>query len=223
MLQRKSKKVFIYFFLFLIIGSLNNKNFNEINFIKINKIEATGLGDQNNYELIKNLNFLKKKNLFLIDKSAIIEILNSNTLIEKYSVFINYPSTLKINISKTNFLAQVRIKGNNFFLGSNGKLTKVNELRKDLPLIFGNYENKNFFDLKKAIDETNFNYNQIKNLFFYKSGRWDIETNKGLLIKLPSKEIKKSIELLLNFLDNYQEKKINEVDLRQSNQIIVNG
>ena len=36
--QRKSKKILIYFFLFLIIGSLNNKNLINVNFAKINEI-----------------------------------------------------------------------------------------------------------------------------------------------------------------------------------------
>ena len=92
-----------------------------------------------------------------------------------------------------------------------------------MPFIFGNFENKDFFNLRDAINETNFNYSQIKNLFFFKSGRWDIETNDGLLIKLPTNEIKSSLKMLILILKNNNTKKIKKIDLRQNNQIILNG
>ena len=92
-----------------------------------------------------------------------------------------------------------------------------------MPYIFGEFKNKDFFELKKAVDESNFRYNQIKKFYFYKSGRWDIEMNNGLLIKLPRKEVKESLKLLIIFLNDNKKKNIKEVDLRQNKQIIVNG
>ena len=220
--QQKNKKILIYFFLFLIIGTINNKNFNKFNFVKVNKIIVTGLDDKDNSKLTDDLNFLKLNNLLFLKESRINQIINSNTLVEKYSIFKKYPSTLNIKIDKTKFLAQIKRNGNNFFLGSNGKLIKTRELKSNMPFIFGNFKNENFFELKKAMHEANFNYEQIKNLFFFKSGRWDIETKNGLLIKLPTKGITKSLELLINIL-NDDKKKIKEIDLRQYNQVIING
>ena len=81
---------------------------------------------------------------------------------------------------------------------------------------------QNFFELKRAIDQSKFEYKEIKNLFFYKSNRWDIETNSGLLIKLPIKNIEKSLMMVSDFLDNNSEKKIYKIDLRQKNQVIIN-
>ena len=161
--------------------------------------------------------------MIFLDKSQIIKIISSNTLVEKFFVFKKYPSTLNIEIKKTEFLAQTKKENKNFFLGSNGKLTKTVNFRSDIPYIFGEFKNKDFFELKEAIDETKFKYNQIKKLFFYKSGRWAIEMNNGLLIKLPRKGIKESLKLLTIFLDHNKKKKIKEVDLRQNKQIIING
>ena len=221
--QQKSRKILLYFFLFLIIGTLNNKNLNKLNFVKIHTINIVGLEENSNYDFINSLNSLKFHNLLFIDKSQITKIINSNSLVEKFYVFKKYPSTLNIEIQRTKFLAQTKKENDNFFLGANGKLTKTVSFKSDLPFIFGDFKNKNFFDLKKAIDETNFEYNKIKNLFFYKSGRWDIEMNNGLLIKLPKDGIKESLELLIIFLDQNKKKKIKELDLRQKNQIILNG
>ena len=47
--------------------------------------------------------------------------------------------------------------------------------------------------------------------------------NNGLLIKLPRKEVKESLKLLIIFLDHDKKKNIKEVDLRQNKQIIING
>jgi len=221
--QRKSKRIYIYIFLFLIIGTINNKQLNNINFPNINKINIIGLDQKDKIKLVNDLNFLKINNLFFLNEIKIKKIINSNNLVEKYSVFKKYPSTLNIKINKTIFLAQVQKDGNIFFLGSNGKFIKTKDTKKDIPFIFGDFKNKNFFELKKAIDQTNFNYNEIKNIFFFKSGRSDIEMNSGLLLKLPQKNLKKSINLFMHILDKKHYTKIYKIDLRQHNQIVING
>lgn len=205
------------------IGTLNNKNLEINNFANLDEIIVKGLDKENNYQIINNLNLLKINNLFFINKEQIKDKIIANNLVEKYSVFKKYPSTLKIEISKTKFLALTKIDNDNFFLGSNGRLIEAINFKKDIPFIFGDFDNESFFELKKAIDETNFEYNRIKNLFFFKSGRWDIETKSGLLIRLPEKNIKKSLQLMIDFLAKENNEKINKIDLRQYNQIIING
>ena len=71
MLHQKSKKIFIYFFLFLIIGTLNNKNINNFYFFKIDKILIKGLDEKSNNKLSQDLNFLKLNNLFFLNKLKI--------------------------------------------------------------------------------------------------------------------------------------------------------
>ena len=221
--QTRSKKIILYFFLFIIIGTLNNKNLDKIDLMKINTINVTGLSENKNNELIYQLNFLKIGNMFFLKKNEIIQILNSYNLVEEYTVFKKYPSTLDIQIKKTKFLAQLKKEDGKFLLGSNGKLIKTTEFQQEIPFIFGDFENKQFFSLKEAIDQTSFEFSQIKNLFFFKSGRWDIETNNGLIIKLPKDKVYLSLNILINFLEQNSEKKIKEIDLRQDNQIIING
>ena len=222
MLQQRSKKILLYISLFLIIGTINNKNLDNLNLAKINKINVSGLEEKNNLELINNLNFMKINNLFFLDNFKITKIINSNPLVENYSVFKKYPSTINIIIDKTKFLAQLKKDGEDFFLGSNGKLIKTSNKKKDIPFIFGDFKTKNFFELKKAIDETNFNYKEIENLFFFKSGRWDIQTNSGILIKLPKKNLKKSLELALSILNDNTFEKVKILDIRQSRQVVIN-
>ena len=176
-----------------------------------------------NTEVINSLNFLKINNLFFLDKIKVQKTLNSNNLIQKYTVYKKYPSTLNIKIEKTKFLAQIKNDKGSFFLGSNGRLIKTNDLREDIPFIFGNFKIENFLLFKKEIDDSELDFNSIKNLFFFKSGRWDIKTKSGLIIKLPKENIKKSLNLVVNFINQKSEIEMSVIDIRQNNQIIVNG
>lgn len=221
--QQKSKKIVIYLIIFLTIGTFNNKNFDDIDFMIIKKINIVGLDEQNNIELMNKLNLLNINSLIFLDKFKTSEIINSNSLVEKYSVFKRYPSTLSVNITKTKFLAQVKKNGKFFLLGSNGKLTPTKKIKKNIPFIFGKLENEHFLELKKTIDETNFNYKNIKNLFFFPSGRWDIETKSGIIIKLPKDNLKNSLNLSFKILKDDKFKMINKIDLRQNQQIIIDG
>ena len=74
---------------------------------------------------LKNLNL---GNIFFINKKKIEKLINSNSLIESYIVFKEYPSTLNIKIDKTNFFAKINDNGKNYLIGSNGKLLKNESL-----------------------------------------------------------------------------------------------
>ena len=54
------------------------------------------------------------------------------------------------------------------------------------------------------------------------SGRWDLETYSGKLIKLPKNKVKENIDLLTIILADKEFKEASLIDLRQENQIIIN-
>ena len=68
MQQRKSKKILIYFFLLLIVGSINNINFNSLKLQNINNINITGLDNNDKSNLIKEIQNFNLNNIFLISK-----------------------------------------------------------------------------------------------------------------------------------------------------------
>ena len=111
--------------------------------------------------------------------------------------------------------------GKSFVLGSNGKLIESIEKKSNLPNIFGEYDKDSFFNLLKSIKNSNFRISNIKNLYFFKSGRWDIETKFDVIIKLPKDNLKDSLNLSLDILNNNEFKKVKILDLRQHNQIII--
>ena len=222
MLQSKSKKILVYIFLFFIIGTLNNKDLNKIKSKKTNQINVSGLSKEKNFEVLESLNVYKFYNLFFLNKLKIDQLINSYNHIENYSVFKKYPSSLIVKLSETNYLAYTNQNGKNFYIGSNGKLIEAFDKNKRLPNIFGDFDLSKFFKLKKTIDQSNYDFNNIKNLFYFPSGRWDIEIYSGVLIKLPKNEFKESLNLSFDILNDKNFKDIRIIDVRPKNQIIIN-
>ena len=217
--QSKSKKILIYFFLFLIIGTLNNKNLSNLNFPNLKNIIVSGLDEKDNLELVNKLNFLKVDNLFFLNKSKINKIINSNNFIEKFSIYKIYPSSIEIEIVKTKLLIKTE---NDYYLGSNGKFMKINEKINNIPIIFGNFDVSEFFFLKDIIEKSNLKFENIHKLYFLPSKRWDIETKNGILIKLPKERLIESFKLLDVLFLKKNNKNFKTIDLRQNKQIVIN-
>ena len=220
--QRKSKKVLIYFFLLFLVGSINNIELNNINFDKIKNIEIKGLEERNNLVLLKELKKLNLGNIFIINKTEISNQIKSNNLVEEFKVFKRYPSSLDIDIKKTKFLAKVNYRGKIMLIGSNGKLSSNDFSTNQLPFIFGKLDIFEFLNIKKTIDESRFSYDEIKNLYFYSSKRWDIELKNNVMIKLSKYHTKESLEIAFEFLHDSNFRDIKIIDARIKNQIITN-
>ena len=55
MQQRKSKKILIYIFLLILVGSINNINLNDLKLHNINDINIIGLDDKSKSILLKKI------------------------------------------------------------------------------------------------------------------------------------------------------------------------
>jgi cell division protein FtsQ len=217
MQQRKSKKILIYFFLLILVGSINNINFNNLKLQNINNINITGLDIKDKSTLFQKIESFNLNNIFLINKMDLANEIESNSLVENYFVFKRYPSALDINIEKTKFLAKINKNGQIFYIGSNRKFIKNGSLNNELPFIFGNPTVKEFFKIREIIDKSKISYSEIKNLYFYPSKRWDLELRDNTIIKLPIDDIDLAINLAIEFLDDNK-----LIDARIENQIILN-
>ena len=221
MQERKSKKILIYFFLLLIVGTINNINIDGLKSQNIKDINIVGLDIKDKKVLLKKIKNFSTKNIFSISKSDLINEIEANSLVEEYFIFKRYPSSIDINIKKTKFLAKINKEDKIFYLGSNGKFTKANHFNNQLPFIFGNPEVIDFFNIKKIIDKSKISYSEIKNFYFFPSKRWDLELRDNTVIKLPNDNIHLALNLALEFLNN-ESFKNKIIDARIKNQIIVN-
>ena len=220
--QRKSKKILIYIFLLILVGSVNNISLNNLKFSDISDINIIGLDIKDKSILLKKIKDFNLGNIFLINRNNLIKEIELNSLVEKYFIFKRYPSSIEINIKKTKFLAKINENGKIFYLGSNGKLTKNDFSNNQLPFIFGNPDVIEFFNIKKIIDQSKISYEEIKNLYFFSSKRWDLELKDNTIIKLPNENTKIALKLSLEFLHNNEFKDNRIIDARIKNQIILN-
>ena len=220
--QRKSKKILVYIFLLIIISSINNISLNGFKFDKIQNIKVTGLSIHENKSILNEIKSLNLNNIFFIDQNSIKNVLNLNALVENYEVKKKYPSSIEIKIDKTKFLAKISRNGKMLIIGSNGKLSSYDEEKINLPFIFGNPDIKEFLIFKKILDQSKFSYEQVENLYFFPSKRWDIRLKNNISVKLPRNSSVENLNNLYKILENYNIKKFTVVDGRINNQIILN-
>ena len=220
--QQKGKKILVYFFLFLIVGSINNTVLTKIRFEKIKNIQISGLNQNQNLNLLESIQVLNLKNIFFLNGSEISKIIASNTLVESYEIFKKYPYALDIKIEKTDFLAKINNNGKIFLIGSNGKLSDVKFSNKELPFIFGKPNIDEFIEFTNTIENSKFSLSEIKKLYFFPSKRWDLELKNNIILKLSKDHARLSLDQAFEFLNDNNFKNIKVVDARVKNQIILN-
>ena len=221
-LINKKLKIFFYVVILLLFSTFININFHDFisNFFSIKKINIYGVNGQKKEKILSKFSRIVSSNIVFINKDEFKNILDEYNFLENYKVNKKYPSEINIFLEETKLVANTNISGKNYFLGSNGKLILTDKANNNIPNIFGKFNTKNFFQLISKLENNNFNISNITDFYYFKSQRWDIKTNKGLLIRLPFDNLDKAIKnasiLILGEIDK---KKI--IDLRVSNQVII--
>ena len=228
MLQQGDKKKSILFFFLIIffLTSINSQQFvdKKRSFYNLKNIEVIGLDEEINLEIEKNLKFLKNTNIFFIDDKILKDQISKYEFIENYNIFKSYPSKITFELQQTDFLA-ITIKDNEtFIIGSNGKFINVDKFKnyENLPIVFGKFNANEFINFKDVIYKSDLKYKNIKEIFFYPSGRIDIKNKDNILIKLPMKNLKKALVIANKVI---QDKNLNKniIDLRIPNQLILSN
>ena len=220
--QHKGKKILIYLFLFLIVGSINNTVLTNIRFDTNKIIQISGLNQNQNTNILESIKELNLKNIFFLNGVEISKIISSNNLVENYEIFKKYPYALDIKIERTDFLAKINNNGKIFLIGTNGKLSDVKFLDKELPFIFGKPRIDEFIKFTNIIEQSKLSLNQVKNLYFFPSKRWDLELKNNVILKLSKDHTKLSLDQAFEILNDNNFNDIKIVDARIKNQIILN-
>ena len=220
--QQKGKKILIYLFLFLIVGSINNTVLTNIRFDTNKIIQISGLNQNQNTNILESIKELNLKNIFFLNGNEISKIISSNSLVENYEIFKKYPYALDIKIERTDFLAKINNNGKIFLIGTNGKLSDVKFLDKELPFIFGKPRIDEFIKFTNIIEQSKLSLNQVKNLYFFPSKRWDLELKNNVILKLSKDHTKLSLDQAFEILNDNNFNDIKIVDARIKNQIILN-
>ena len=217
----KKNKIIIYLLFLFILSTTSAKLINDQNKLSssISKINIIGLSERKNLEILNNLNNLLYKSIFVIKEEEIKKILEKHNIIQKFSIKKIYPSTLNIEIKATKFIARVYNNGQ-YLVGANGKLIEDKDSNELLPYIFGEFNSQQFLTFKQNIEKSIFSFSNLKTLYFFPSGRWDILTDNDILIKLPKEHMVASLNLSKKLIDNDNFKDNKFIDLRVKNHLV---
>ncbi|MDA9860955.1 FtsQ-type POTRA domain-containing protein [Candidatus Pelagibacter sp.] len=217
----KKNKIIIYLLFLLVLSTTSAKFINDQKklSLSISKINITGLSERKNSEISNNLNNFLYKSIFVISEDEIRKILEKYNIIQEFNIRKIYPSTLNIEIKPTKFIARVS-NNRKYLVGVNGKLIEDKSNNELLPYIFGEFNSHDFLSFKKNIEKSIFSFSNLKELSFFPSGRWDILTNRDILIKLPQEHIVASLNLSKKLINNDNFKDYKFIDLRIKNHLV---
>ena len=218
----KKNKIIIYLLFLFILSTTSAKFINDQNTISssVSKINTTGLSKRKNLEISNNLNNFLYESIFVISKDEIKKILEKHNIIQEFSIKKIYPSTLNIEIKPTKFIARVSNNGQ-YLVGANGKLIEDKNNNELLPYIFGEFNSLDFLSFKQNIEKSIFSFSNLKTLYFFPSGRWDILTDNDILIRLPQEHIVASLNLSKKLINNDNFKDNKFIDLRVKNHLVI--
>lgn len=218
----KKNKIVTYLIFLIILSTVTNKSFENRNdySIKINIINVSGLSNNNNLKIKNELSELLSKNIFLVPKDSIKKVISQYNLIEEYSIKKIYPEQINVEIKPTKIIAKIA-GNNNFLVGSNGKLISNEYTDEKLPFLFGKFNSESFILFKNIVNKSEFNFKNFSSINYYSSNRWDIQTNNGILIKLPEENLIKALKAAHKIINNDKFKDVKIIDLRISKQIIM--
>jgi cell division protein FtsQ len=162
-----------------------------------------------------------KTNLYFLKKKKIEDQLKKLNFIESFEVKKVYPNNLKIKIFEKQPIAILQYKKEKFFINEKVDLINYIDLKnyRNLPIVFGSKDD--FKVLYVNLKEMGFPLNLIRRYYSYESKRWDLETEKKQIIKLPVKNYTKSLKNFMSIKEKKNFDKYKVFDYRINNQLIL--
>ena len=216
---KKGKKLnfFLFITLILILTSINNYNYKNIFLIKI--IKVNGFSAKKNKFIEEDAQTVLGQNIFFLDKKNFEKLIDRNDTKELIVKKI-YPNKILVNFTPTKPIGIIENKGNKIVLGDNGKILDIEINENNFPIIRGSENISHIFDVVNLLISSKFNYNNIENIIFFKSGRFDIKLKNKILIRFPINYSKQIINYGSDVLNNKEFVNSKIIDLRINSRII---
>ncbi len=216
---KKGKKInlILYISLILILSSTNNYNYKNIFIIKYIKVD--GFSDEKNKIVKDDFQLIFGDNIIFLDKKNFKKMIDRNDT-KELNVKKIYPNKILVNFIPAKPICIIENKDNKIILGNNGKILDIKINENNFPIIRGSENIGYIFEVVNLINSSKFDYNSIKNIFFFGSGRFDIKLKNELLIRFPINYTKEIINYGSDLLNNKKFVNSKIIDLRINNRII---
>ena len=215
----KKLNFFFYTTLIIILTSVNNYNLKSKNTFNVKDIEVNGFSIEKNLQIKYQIENILGKNIFFLSENYFVKLIERNDVKETRIKKI-YPNKILISFISAKAICIIEDQSNRIILGDNGKILDIKVEKNILPTVLGSNNIKNIFEVINLLKKSNLDYQNVKNIVFFKSGRFDIDLKNGVIIKFPLIYSKEIINYSNSLLDN--DKFINSkvIDLRLKNRII---
>ena len=226
--MNKFYKLFLLVIVFIFITTYNSKELSiaskeNNSLFKLKFIEIQNNSLVSKIQINKILDHLYEKNIFSINSEDIEKPLEKIDFLEKIEVKKKYPNTILIKVFETKPLA-VLFKNQEKYLidnASNLILIKSDFNIENLPSVYGENSQDKFVYFLKKLKKNEFPYKKIKNFYYYKIGRWDLQFFNDKIIKFPHNNINEAINKSIELLDREDFSNYKIIDLRVDGKIIV--
>ena len=217
--QKKDKNlnIILYITLILILSSINNYNYKNIFIIK--DIKVNGFSDEKNKIIKDDVQTIFGENIFFLGKINLKKFINRNDT-KEFIVKKIYPNKILINFTPAKPICIIENKNNKIVLGDNGKILDVEINENNFPIVSGSKNISHILEVVNLLKSSKFEYDSIKNIIFFKSGRFDITLKNELLIRFPINYSKEIIDYGSDLLNNKKFANSKTIDLRINNRII---
>ena len=215
----KHFRFFTYFIIVIFLTSINNYNLYNKKIFNIDKVEVNGLSEKKNIMIKNEIKNILGKNIFLIKKNYFKKLFNRNDtkdlIIKKV-----YPNKLIINFIPSKPICIILLKDRKIILGDNGKKLNIEKIEKKLPKVFGSEDFDNILKVVNMLKLSKLDYDEIDEIVFFKSGRFDINLKDKTLIKFPIRYTKETVNYSSYLLNDKRFVNSKVIDLRLENKII---
>ena len=209
--------IILYTVLILILSSTNNYNYKNIFIIKT--IKVNGFSDEKNRIVKNNMQTLFSENIIFLNKKNFENLINRNDtkglIVKKI-----YPNKILINFIPAKPISIIVNKNNKTILGDHGKILNTEINKNYLPIVSGSENISHIFETVSLLISSKFDYNSIKNIIFFKSGRFDIKLKNEVLIRFPINYSEEMINYSSDLLNDKKFVNSKTIDLRINNRII---
>ena len=226
--MKKFYKICLLIIVLIFLSTYNpNKfesNLKEKNtFFKIEKIIISNNLLVNKDDILSKIDKIYGKNIFLIEREDIEESLQNINFLKKIEVKKKYPNVINVKIFETKpigILIKNKIK---YLVDSSSNLIETKEKMNfdELPNIIGNGAEKNIVNFFEQLEINKFPTDDIKNFYYFKIGRWDLELSDNRVIKLPHNADNSIIKKTINLLNRKDFQNYKVIDLRIDGKVIV--
>ena len=200
-------------------SNLKEKN----TFFKIEKIIISNNLLVNRDDILLKLDKIYGKNIFLIERKDIEESLQNVNFLKKIEVKKKYPNVINVKIFETKPIGILFKDKTQYLIDNSSNLieTKKKMNFDELPNIIGDGAEKNIVNFYEQLEINKFPTDSIKNFYYFKIGRWDLELSDNRVIKLPNNVDNNIIKKTADLLNRKDFKNYKVIDLRIDGKIIV--